>query len=127
MKYLLDTHVFIWSLNGDPHLTSRTREIIRNTQNQVFISISSLWEIIIKASLNKLKFYTDLETILANLEFELLPIKVEHLLALLKLPFLHKDPFDRMLVAQAKVENCTLITDDQKIKRYDVPTLDTGA
>lgn len=94
------------------------RTIIRDAQNQVFLSLVSLWEITIKISLKKLKLKTDLNTILNSLEFEILPIKFEHLLNLLKLPRLHKDPFDRMLVAQAKSENLKLLTADPKVQAY---------
>lgn len=118
MRYLLDTHMFIWSIEGNHRLKPDTRDIIRDKSNIVFLSIISVWEIAIKVMLKKLKLDIPITKILKNLEFEILPIKLDHVLALLKLPPIHKDPFDRMLVAQAKSEKLTLLTDDPKVKRY---------
>ena len=118
MKYLLDTHMFIWSIQGSSKLKTDTRNIIRDKSNLVFLSIVSVWEIAIKVMLKKLRLDIPVTKIFENLEFELLPIKLDHVLVLLKLPPIHKDPFDRMLVSQAKLEKLTLLSEDPKIKQY---------
>lgn len=118
MKYLLDTHMFIWSIQGSLKLKTDTKNIIRDKSNLVFLSIVSAWEIAIKVMLKKLQLDIPLTKIFENLEFEILPIKLEHILVLLKLPPVHKDPFDRMLVAQAKSEKLILLSEDSKIKQY---------
>lgn len=118
MRYLLDTHMFLWSIEGDPKLKLNTKNIVRDKSNTVFLSIVSLWEIAIKIMLKKLQLDIPVTEIFKNLEFEILPIKLDHILFLLKLPPFHKDPFDRMLVAQAKWEKLTLLSDDPQIKQY---------
>lgn len=118
MRYLLDTHTFIWSIGGSLKLKPDTKNIIRNKSNIVFLSIISAWEIAIKVMLKKLQLDIPITKIFENLEFEILPIKLDHVLVLLKLPPLHKDPFDRMLVAQAKFEKLTILTGDPQIKQY---------
>lgn len=118
MRYLLDTHTFIWSIEGNPKLKPDTKNIVRDKSNTVFLSIISVWEIAIKVMLKKLKLDIPIIKIFRNLEFEILPVKLDHVLLLLKLPPIHKDPFDRMLVAQAKSEKLTLLTDDPQIKQY---------
>ncbi len=118
MKYLLDTHIFIWSLEGNPKLKTDTKNIIRDKSNLVFLSIISAWEITIKVMLKKLQLDIPLNKIFKNLEYEILPLKLDHMLVLLELPPIHKDPFDRMLVAQAKSEKLTLLSEDPKIKQY---------
>ncbi len=118
MRYLLDTHMFIWSIEGNSKLKPDTRIIIRDKSNIVFLSIISAWEITIKVMLKKLQIDIPITKIFKNLEFEILPIKLDHILVLLKLPPIHKDPFDRMLVAQSKFEKLTLLTDDPQIKQY---------
>ena len=120
MKYLLDTHVFIWWLEADKKLTSKIKSVIDNPDNIKFVSVVTFWEIVIKVHAKKLILKIPVRDILKNFEFEVLNIFLTHVLKLEKLPNYHKDPFDRMLVAQAKVEDCTLITKDPKIKRYKV-------
>lgn len=118
MRYLLDTHTFIWSIEGNPKLKLNTKNIVRDKSNTVFLSIVSTWEIAIKIMIKKLQLDIPVAKIFKDLEFEILPIKLEHILVLLQLPPIHKDPFDRMLVAQAKSEKLTLLTDDPQIKQY---------
>lgn len=118
MRYLLDTHVFLWSIEGSPKLKPDTRNIVRDKSNIVFLSIISTWEIAIKVMLKKLQLDIPVTKIFEDLEFELLPIKLDHVLALLKLPPIHKDPFDRMLVAQAKSEKLMLLSNDPQVKQY---------
>ena len=118
MKYLLDTHTFLWCLSNNPRLKPDSRKIIRDKSKVVFLSVISVWEIVIKVMSKKLKLNLPISTLFTNLEFELLPVKLEHVLSLQNLPPIHKDPFDRMLVAQAKTENLTLLTSDPKIQAY---------
>lgn len=118
MRYLLDTHIFIWSIEGNHKLKPDARNIIRDKSNIVFLSIISVWEITIKVMLKKLKLDIPITKIFKNLEFEILPIKLDHVLVLLKLLPIHKDPFDRMLVAQAKSEKLIILTEDPNIKQY---------
>ena len=123
MKYLLDTHVFIWWLEADQRLSQNLKRIIDNPNNIKFVSVATFWEIIIKVHTKKLFLKTPVKNILKNFEFETLEINLKHVLGLEKLPDYHKDPFDRMLIAQAKVEDCTLITNDPKIKRYKISVI----
>ena len=118
MKYLLDTHMFIWSIEGNSKLKPDAKIIIRDKSNIVFLSIISAWEITIKVMLKKLRLDIPITKIFKNLEFELLPIKLDHILVLLQLPPIHKDPFDRMLVAQAKSEKLKLLSNDPQVKQY---------
>ncbi|MBI3956320.1 type II toxin-antitoxin system VapC family toxin [Candidatus Gottesmanbacteria bacterium] len=121
MKYLLDTHVFIWYLEGNNRLKPEWRHIIADRKNDVFVSITSPWEMSLKAK--KLHLQLPFDSYFRNFEYMLLTITLPHIDELRKLPFHHKDPFDRMLVAQARVEGCMLITLDKKMLAYDVPIL----
>jgi PIN domain nuclease of toxin-antitoxin system len=124
MRYLLDTHTVIWYVGNSPNLPSKTNEIIDNSENNVYLCSVSLWEIAIKVSVGKLKLSSTFDEFLdkvKNSDIELLHIGDEHLRRLVTLPFLHKDPFDRQLIAAALVENLTIITKDDGIRRYDVP------
>ena len=123
MRYLLDTHIFIWWLNGDKRLRSSVKEKIKNTNNRFYVSVASALEMSIKSISGKIKLKTTIKRSFEISGFEVLNINLSHAIQLGKLPFYHKDPFDRMLIAQAKIEKCTLITDDSKIKRYNVSTL----
>ena len=121
MRYLLDTHTFIWFNQGNPLLGNTARPLIENTDNEVHISIASLWEIAIKTSIKKLPSsgsYDALWDELHKLDIKLLPIKFEHTAFVNKLPFHHKDPFDRMIVAQAVCENLDLLSCDDKLDKY---------
>jgi len=124
MNYLLDTHVFIW-LDGEPQkLSTQVLEICADRENSIFLSVASIWEIQIKLQLGKLKLNSPLsEVILQNHtrnNLQMLSIKIEHILKLGELPDHHHDSFDRMLIAQAKVEKFTIITHDIQITKYDV-------
>lgn len=120
MKYLLDTHIFLWWLTKNPRLRSSVRLIIENPRNQIFISVVNAWEISIKSKIGKLPLKTTLEDAFAEPGFEILPVTISHIFALNKLTLIHKDPFDRMLIAQAIVEKCTILTDDAKFRKYKV-------
>lgn len=119
MKYLLDTHIFLWWLNSDKRLQPSNKEIIADKTNTIYVSVVSAWEISIKLKTNAgFKLRTSIKKAFEIAGFEVLGISLEHVLSLDKLPMYHKDPFDRMLIAQAKVEGCRLITNDPKIKEY---------
>ncbi|MEK9200867.1 MAG: type II toxin-antitoxin system VapC family toxin [Patescibacteria group bacterium] len=118
MNYLLDTHILIWWSENSPKLNPKFKSAISNPKNKIQISIASLWEMGIKISIGKFRLKTDLETLSKQYDFEIIPIKLEHILTLLKIPHHHKDPFDRMLVSQAKSEKLTLLTSDPKVQAY---------
>ena len=104
MKLLLDTHVFLWFIMGSALLSADTRALIEDEKNRKFISVASLWEIAIKSSIGKLSLSAPFDQLIAQQlslnGFELLPIEVSHLAAVTTLPFHHRDPFDRLLIAQ---------------------------
>ena len=120
MNSLLDTHVLLWWLDDNPTLSDEARSIIADGEHLVFVSAATIWEIRIKEALGKLKIPRDFQAILANQPFEMLDITTDHAHAIKDLPLLHKDPFDRMLVAQAKSENLKLVTRDIHLKKYDI-------
>lgn len=119
-KFLLDTHIFIWWLTGNKKLNDSIREIIADPQNQIMVSVATAWEMSIKHRKGKLFLKTTIKTSFAVSGFEALPITLDHVLRLDKLPPYHNDPFDRLLIAQAQEERYVLITDDPKIKKYKV-------
>lgn len=118
MNLLLDTHVLLWWLDDNPDLSRRARTVIADGNNLVFVSAAVIWEIQIKHALGKLKIPKNFRKVLDRQGFELLDITVEHAYAVGKLPLYHRDPFDRILVAQAKVENMTLVSRDNRVKKY---------
>ena len=122
-KYLLDTHTLIWFLEGDSQISAVAKELVLDTDNQLFVSIASLWEMAIKTSIGKLTLTQSLEqiTLRLPLEFiELLPIEILHILALQGLPFHHKDPFDRLLIVQTMTEDMTIISIESIFDQYGV-------
>jgi PIN domain nuclease of toxin-antitoxin system len=123
MKLLIDTQSFIWFCEADDKLPIPIRTVMEDTRNSLAISIASLWEITIKISLQKLKLSGNIETMitkaLAN-GFEILPIEPAHLITLAKLDFFHKDPFDRIIIAQAITESIGLISSDSIFESYPV-------
>ncbi len=120
MRYLLDTHIFLWWLSGDKKLNQKTVELIKNPQNQIFVSVASAWEISIKRKIGKISLKTTIEECFKTSSFMILDITLNHILELDTLPLHHSDPFDRILVAQARTENFTFVTDDVKIKKYEL-------
>jgi PIN domain nuclease of toxin-antitoxin system len=121
MQYLLDTHTFLWFLEDDPQLPEKVKKEIIDINNRCYISIASLWEIAIKIKLGKLRIKFPFEKFAAYLsdnEIELLPISLEHLLQLLNLELHHRDPFDRLIIAQGLAENLTILTKDENFSRY---------
>lgn len=127
MTLLLDTHALLWFLTNDASLSDRARSAVEDSANVTFVSAASLWEIAIKVSLGKLKLpapYVDIFPRQLDLNgFALRPITPTHCAALLTLPFHHRDPFDRALLAQATSEGMTLVTNDGQFGPYAVPLL----
>ncbi len=126
MKLLLDTHAFLWWLNDDARLGPRARRAIENPENFVYVSVASAWEIALKRTAGKLEAPGDIADWIEQSAFTDLPIEVEHAVASAELPKHHKDPFDRLLVAQARLEGMTLVARDDELDAYDVPILDAG-
>ena len=123
-KYLLDTHAFLWYFEDSDKLSETVADIIEDMNLQKYVSIASLWEFSIKYSIGKLQFDGGLshlwDMILRN-GFTILPITQSHLSnIILNLPFIHRDPFDRLIIATAKADNMTILTDDGNIQKYDV-------
>ena len=126
MNLLLDTHVFLWAIDNNPNLSPVAREAIVDGHNIVYVSAATAWEISIKRAIGKLKVpESDYLEELRLHRFMLLSITTEHALAVENLPSHHKDPFDRMLIAQAQEENLALVTRDPRIKAYDVRIIET--
>ena len=123
MKLLLDTHVLLWWLDDPALLADAARVAIANPRNAVYVSAVSAQEIAIKASLNRLTWPGPLLPLLDANRFSRLPVTLEHALALRSLPLVHKDHFDRQLVAQCLVEKMTLVTRDPVLKQYAAPVL----
>lgn len=127
MRLLLDTHAFLWWTTEDPRIPSAVAEAVSEPSNEVFVSAVTVWELAIKWRLGRLEIADPPETSIsrgiAESRFEPLPITHRHALRVGVLPDLHRDPFDRMLVAQALAEECVLVTGDEAIARYPVERL----
>jgi PIN domain nuclease of toxin-antitoxin system len=127
VNLLLDTHAFLWFVGGNASLSKKARTLIEDETNRVFLSVASLWEIAIKISLGKLTINESFETLIpeqlsAN-GIELLDISVSHTTMIADLPFHHRDPFDRLLVAQAQVEQFSLVSKDEIFDTYGINRL----
>lgn len=127
MRVLLDTHVFLWWITDDPRLSKQAREIISDGKNLLFFSAASGWEIAIKAKLGKLSVPDNLEAFiieqLAENAITPLPVRLSHALHVYNLPVHHRDPFDRILIAQAQVEDLPILTGDPAIAQYPVEVI----
>ncbi|WP_419803732.1 type II toxin-antitoxin system VapC family toxin [Terriglobus sp.] len=126
MRILADTHVLVWLAQGDARLSPAGRSLLDSLNSEVYFSLESLREIAIKSSLKRPDFYVDMRELYAELRrsgWKELPISVAHILALAELPNIHRDPFDRMLVAQSRVEGLTLLTADSTLQRYPVSVI----
>lgn len=123
MKLLLDTHALIWAATDPDRLSPKAREAIGDTGNDVWVSAISGWEIVIKRARGRLTFPDPDRTMLRHLGFTELPIELAHAAEVGRLPDVHRDPFDRMLVAQARHERMKLVTADQTLAEYDVDRL----
>lgn len=120
MRLLLDTHTLLWWLTDDKRLSDTHYRLIGNPIHSVYVSAATSWEIFIKKSLGKITAPDNLEQVIADNRFIPLPITIRHTAITATLPLIHKDPFDRILVAQAIVDGLSIITVDPEIKKYDV-------
>jgi len=126
MDYLLDTHTFMWFVNGHDELSSLARKTIERKGTNNFVSIASLWEIAIKISIGKLKLKTPFAAIpqqIIDNGFQVLPIKFEDTFKLSTLPFHHRDPFDRMIIAQSMTNQLTMISKDKQFGHYGIAVI----
>ncbi len=127
MKYLLDTHVFLWWITSDDQLTKKVAKIIADGGQEIFFSAASCWEIAIKAKLGRLTLPKKPDIFIADQlainSVQSLPILASHALHVFNLPGFHRDPFDRIIVAQAQLEGMPIITSDPLIAKYDVKTV----
>ncbi len=122
MSLLLDTHVVLWWLTDDPTLADDIKDRI-DVEPDVQVSPATIWEIAIKQSIGKLTGPADLLERIRDSGFRELPVTFAHAIAAGRLPLIHRDPFDRMLIAQAKLEDLTLVTRDADIQKYDIEVL----
>jgi PIN domain nuclease of toxin-antitoxin system len=123
MNALLDTHIALWWLADNPRLSEAHREIISNAENLCYVSAATIWEISIKSVLGKLVIADAYIDVLRRGGFLELPINWTHTQRVRELPLLHSDPFDRVLIAQAQIEEMILLSADENIKRYDVSVI----
>ena len=127
MELLLDTHSFLWFIGGDKRLSAEAKEAIADLENEAFLSIGSLWEIAIKLNVGKLKLPRPFgalipEQLMQN-EIRVLRAELSHLTKYVGLPLHHRDPFDRLIIAQAQVEEMTVVSKDEAFESYDVDLL----
>ena len=124
MNILLDTHAFLWFVDDNPHLSDTARNLIEADDSQPFISMASLWEIAIKISLGKLELKQPYETFipqqLALNGIAILNFSLEHTAAIAALPFHHRDPFDRLIIVQSKIEKMPLVSADPAFDAYEI-------
>ncbi len=126
MRILIDTHILIWHLEGDAQLSPASRLLISDPTNSTFVSIASLWEIAIKTSRGKLSLSRPIDEIFAEINrstVSILSIELDHALKVSSLPFHHKDPFDRLIIAQAIVDDISVISTDRNFLDYEVTLL----
>lgn len=127
MKFLLDTHTFLWWINDDERLSKKASDLIGNSDHEIFLSVVSGWEITIKSKLKKIFLPTPPQKfILQQIEqnnFTVLPIQMKHALEVYSLPNHHDDPFDRLLISQSITEKIPLITINKIIKKYRLDTV----
>jgi len=123
MKYLLDTNVFLWFIHGDDELTNDFKFIIEDNNNEIYLSQASVWEIAIKYSIGKLKLKRKFDDLIPGLVeekgFIILPINNNQIKKMITLPFIHKDPFDRLIYAAAKTENIEFLYTDEIFDEYE--------
>jgi PIN domain nuclease of toxin-antitoxin system len=127
MNLLLDTHAFLWMLAAPERLSAKTRRLLEKADQEIVLSVVVAWEIGIKAARDKLLLPVPLDTLITSClhrwRMQLLGVELVHVLEAVALPHHHSDPFDRMLVAQARIEQLTLVSADPWVRRYDVPLL----
>ena len=125
-RLLLDTHVLLWWLSDDPRLSATCRDLIGDADNEIYVSAASTWEISIKRALGKLEAPLGLSSVIWNSGFAELPISLFHGEQAGGLPEHHKDPFDRMLIAQAQAEGLEIVSADEKFQAYGVRLVEAG-
>ncbi len=123
MKLLLDTHILLWWLDDNPSLSEKDRESISSTDNLIILSAAVIWEIRIKQALGKLEIASHFFQTVQEQGFEMLSISPAHAYAVGDLPNHHRDPFDRILIAQAMLEKFTIVSHDAIFEKYDIPLL----
>lgn len=127
MKILLDSNIFIWAVTGDPRLTLAQRAYYSGGENELYLSVASIWEMLIKAGLGKLTFKAPAAHFIAEQmdknRVHTLAIHFSHLTELEFLPLIHRDPFDRMIIAQARAEKMPILSSDSTLRKYDVTLL----
>jgi PIN domain nuclease of toxin-antitoxin system len=126
MRYLIDTHTLLWYLDGSHQLSMTARSMIDDQNISVYVSIINFWEIAVKQSIGKLDCYESVDTIYRKINdagVQIIELKMEHLIPLTALPFHHRDPFDRLLVATCKVENFIFVSQDSVFKEYQVEVI----
>ena len=121
--HLLDTHVLLWWLGEPDRLSAPARAVLSDKANPVFVSAAAVWEMAIKKTLGRIDYPGNLPEVLARESIEVLEVGLRHALAVADLPLLHSDPFDRMQIAQARVEGLTFVTRDRQIRDYGVDVL----
>lgn len=124
MNLFLDTHVLLWWLDDSPSLSEKGRRAIADSQNLIVLSAVVIWEIRIKQAMGKLVIAPIFYDVIKNQGFEMLSITSDHAYAVGDLPMHHRDPFDRMIIAQAKLEGLTVVTHDAVFKKYGIPVID---
>lgn len=124
MNALIDTSTFLWFISGSDRLSTDARQYIANLENEIFLSVVSLWEIAIKTSLGKLELLLPFDQLipehLEQNDIAILPIQIPHLFKVINLDFHHRDPFDRLIIAQGLVEQMPVITNDAAFNKYPV-------
>ena len=124
MKYLLDTHALLWITTDDERLSDRVKDIYLNAENVIYFSMASVWELAIKTSIGKIKFEKDLDDFIEvhvkGNNISILKIELPHVLRIADLPFHHRDPFDRLIIAQAIEDNLSILGSDSIFDRYKV-------
>lgn len=123
-RLLLDTQVLLWWLGADPSLGRKAKEAIMDGHNEIYVSAATTWEISIKKAIGKLVAPDDMDAIVQEENFLNLPISLYHGQTAGMLPMLHRDPFDRMLIAQAQTEGLTIVTSDGHFLRYGIRIMD---
>lgn len=124
MRVLIDTHAFLWFITNDPKLSSAARTTIADTSHQILVSPATYWEIAIKTSIGKYPLSVPFETFITHgiddNDFSILTIEPKHAAALINLPFHHRDPFDRLIIAQAMIEQIAIVSADKVFDAYPV-------
>jgi PIN domain nuclease of toxin-antitoxin system len=123
MKILLDTQAFIWFVENDKQLPTKIKEYLEDSNNNIAISIASLWEMVIKMTLDKLQLNCDIEEMIEKLYengFDILPILPKHIIKLSTLDYIHRDPFDRIIISQGLTENILIVSSDKIFDEYGV-------